>query len=72
MKLKDFLKLFEGKNPEKEIVVSDLHGNFTKSVEVSEAFVPYLEFSHDPFSVKLNINNAIEKGHDPVEVLLIW
>ena len=72
MKLKDVLRRFEGKDPEKEIVVSDLHGNFTKSVEVIKAFVPYSEFPYDPFSVKLNINNAIEKGHDPVEVLLIW
>ncbi len=72
MKLKDFLKLFEDKDPETEIVVSDLHGNFTKSIEVIRAFVPYSEFGYNPFSAKLNINNAIEKGHDPVEVLLIW
>lgn len=74
MKLKDFLKLFEGKNPEMEIVTPDQYGNFEKDISLISLFVAADDFESRSFSAYTGarIDYAIKNGKDPIEVLRIW
>lgn len=74
MKLKDFLKLFEGKNPEMEIVTPDFYGDFEKDVALISLFVAADDFENKSFTAYRGelIDYAIKNGKDPIEVLRIW
>ena len=74
MKLKDFLKLFEGKNPEMEIVTPDQYGNFEKDMSLISLFVAADDFKNRSFPAYRSelIDYAIKNGKDPIEVLRIW
>ena len=74
MKLRDFLKLFEGKDPEMEIVTPDQYGNFEKDMSLISLFVAADDFTSRNFPAyhSENIDYAIKNGKDPIEVLRIW
>lgn len=74
MKLKDFLKLFEDKNPEMEIVTPDFYGDFEKDVNLISLFVAADDFENKSFTAHRAelIDYAIKNGKDPIEVLRIW
>lgn len=74
MKLKDFLKLFEDKNPEMEIVTPDMYRNFEKDMTLISLFVAADDFENKSFPAYdgSSIDYAIKNGKDPIEVLRIW
>lgn len=72
MKIKDFLKLFEDKNLEMEIVIPDQYGNFEKDMALISLFVAADDFENRSFYAYSNIDRAIKNGKDPIQVLRIW
>lgn len=74
MKIKDFLKLFEDKNSEMEVVIPDMYGDFEKDIALMDAFVAADDFENRSFSAYsgTNIDSAIKNGKDPIQVLRIW